>query len=341
MEIKNILSIKITDGSFIAEARRLTSFAAESIGFNETDIGKISIIVTELVSNLIKHTSTHCGEFFVRELIIREQKGIELLSVDKGPGITNIADCLRDGYSTAGSVGTGLGSVQRLSDIFDIYSQKNSGTVILSRLWVDKNQSLSNETYDISGFSIPKSGEEFNGDGWISSQTSNKLLLMVCDGLGHGDQAAIAAEEAKKEFLLSYPYPLDEIMENLNSRLKHTRGAAVSLVEVNSINNIVRYCGIGNITGMIFSPESSRSLISHNGTVGHEIRKIQVFEYPWKDDSLLILFSDGLTSRWNFDKYPGLFSKTLPVILSTIHRDNTRGTDDTTIIAARNRLRES
>lgn len=339
MEIKNVLSLKITDGSFIAEARRFTSYAAESMGFNEIDSGRVSIIVTELVSNLIKHTTAHSGEFYVRELVNGKQKGIEILAVDKGPGMLNVAECLRDGYSTAGSVGTGLGSIQRLSDDFDIYSLKDSGTVILSRIWLAKNHGITLKPYDISAFAMPLTGEVFNGDGWTSYQTPNKITIMLCDGLGHGEQAASASEQAIQEFMASKDYPLNELMNNIHSRLRTTRGAAISLAEIDSVRNIVSYCGIGNVTGLINYPDHVKNMISHNGIVGHEIRKIQVYEYPWNEDALLIMHSDGLTTRWNLDKYPGLFVKTLPIIVSTIFRDFNRGTDDATIVAVRRNIR--
>lgn len=337
MEVKNILTLNIIDHSQVAEARRLTSYAATTIGFGDQDIGRVSLIVTELTNNLIKHAKLG-GEFHLYRTSTAHYDAIEMLSIDKGPGMKNISECMRDGYSTAGSPGTGLGSINRMSDYFEIYSIPEQGTVILSRVIMNKKNGSSPKVYfDVSAILLPKPNQEVSGDKWYCYQNGTKAMIIVADGLGHGIEASTAALEAVKGFEVNKDLPLNQIMQTLNERMAHTRGAAVALCEINANTNSVQYCGVGNIAATLISPESFKNLVSFNGIVGHEIRKIQTMNYPWTDNSLLIMHSDGLLTRWNLEKYPGLFYKSLRVICAVLYRDFMRGNDDLLILGIRKR----
>lgn len=338
--MKRLFTQEINDISQIAEARRMTSYAVSSMGFNEQDIGKISIIVTELTNNLLKHT-LNGGEYHLYKISDQDTEGIEMITLDKGPGMRSVSECIRDGFSTAGSPGTGLGSINRLSDFFDIYSSIDSGTVVLSRLWLKKKKIRGSfNPFEVSAIIVPKKNEEACGDKWMCIQENNKTLVIAVDGLGHGTGASIAASEAVAGFEANKNFPITDIMQSLSLRMAHTRGAAVAIAEINLSLCTLQYCGIGNIAAAIINKEGSKSLISLNGIVGQEIRKIQSFNYPWTNDSLLIMSSDGLSTRWNLDKYPGLFFKSLTIICAVLYRDFSRGNDDLLVIALRQRCQQ-
>ncbi|MGE5353598.1 MAG: ATP-binding SpoIIE family protein phosphatase [Acidobacteriota bacterium] len=332
--MKTIFTLKITEQSGVAEARRLAAYASTAMGFSETDKGRISIIVTELCRNLIKHTRQG-GEFQLFRVKRGEHEALELLVLDKGPGIRNIAEAMRDGYSTAGSPGTGLGSVKRLSDFFDIYSVEGQGTVIVSRIWMQKHAALETQKYEISGINLPKPGEEVSGDKWSWRANQNGITIMVADGLGHGLEASDASNEAVKAFEDPKAGAVDKILQAIHQRLGHTRGAAVAVSELDARTKVVKYCGVGNISGVIVNPMGSRSMISHNGIVGHEARKVQVFDYPWVENSLMVMHSDGMSARWNLEKYPGLLMRSTTVVCGVLYRDYARGNDDFTVVAMR------
>ncbi|MGE5621237.1 MAG: ATP-binding SpoIIE family protein phosphatase [archaeon] len=331
--MKNIFTIKITEQSGVSEARRLSQYASTAMGFNETDKGRISIIVTELCRNLVKH-ALHGGEFHLYRLKRGEHEGLEMLAIDKGPGIRNVAEAMRDGFSTAGSPGTGMGSVKRLSDFFDIYSIEGQGTVILSRMWVNK-QFFEDQKFEISGINLPKPGQEVSGDKWAWRQEQDGITVMIADGLGHGIEASDAANEAVRAFEDTRSGGTDKIVQAMHQRLTHTRGAAVAVSGLDLRAKIVRYCGVGNISGSILSPAGSRSMISHNGIVGHEARRIQIFDYPWTEGSMMIMHSDGMSARWNMEKYPGLMIKSTSIICGVLYRDYARGNDDFTVVTMR------
>jgi hypothetical protein len=110
---------------------------------------------------------------------------------------------------------------------------------------------------------------------------------------------------------------------------------AVTLID--SRLRVARFCGVGNISGVILSPDEGQrtSLVSHNGTLGHTIRKVQEFVYPWSPDSLLIMHSDGLATHWNLDRYPGLAVQHPSLISGILYRDFSRKRDDVTVLVAR------
>ena len=93
--------------------------------------GKAAIVVTEMARNIFLHGKG--GEIVIRE-VPAASSSLELLALDRGPGMRNIAECLRDGFSTAGTAGTGFGAIKRLSDRFEVFSLPGRGTVVWVRL---------------------------------------------------------------------------------------------------------------------------------------------------------------------------------------------------------------
>jgi len=122
-------AIAITDRSSIGEARRISAQMAERARIEDAERGRVPLIVTELATNLLLHATG--GEILIRMLPAEAGPGVEIIALDRGPGITNIQRCMADGYSSGGTGGTGLGAVRRISTEFDIYSQPLVGTVVL------------------------------------------------------------------------------------------------------------------------------------------------------------------------------------------------------------------
>jgi anti-sigma regulatory factor (Ser/Thr protein kinase) len=329
----------ISEPSQVAEARRLSVAMARRLGFDATGLGKVALVVTEAATNLVKHT-TDGGELLVRALQCGRVGGIEVLALDKGPGIANVGEALRDGYSTTGSPGTGLGAISRLSTSFDIHSVSGVGTAVLARLWsAPLPRDLSPRGPEIGAVNAPHPGEEACGDGWAVVQRAGRSLILVADGLGHGIVAAEAAVEAGKTFQDRTSLAPAQMVAAIHAALRGTRGAAVAVAEVDVAQQSVRFAGVGNIAGVILSVDERRRLVSRNGTAGHEVRKIQEFTYPWPAGEsgrqpLLILHSDGLTSRWDLDRYPGLAQRRPSLIAGVIFRDFNRGRDDVTVVVA-------
>lgn len=289
-------------------------------------------MVTEIARNLIQHGQG--GILLLKSIEHNSAIGIEVLSLDKGRGMVDIDECLQDGFSTAGTLGNGLGAIRRLSGLFEIYSIPNEGTVLLAHLWSDSTPHPPEKTLEIGVICLPKRGEDVSGDAWAYQVDGCRSLLLVADGLGHGPAAATAAAKAVRIFQEQYRSP-GEIVQAAHAALRSTRGAALAIAEIDFEQQFVRFAGIGNIAASIFSLTDRYHLVSHNGIVGHEIRKIQEFSYPWSANGLLIMHSDGLDTKWHLNRYPGLSQKHPSLIAGVLYRDFNRERDDVTVLVAK------
>jgi anti-sigma regulatory factor (Ser/Thr protein kinase) len=339
--MRNQLLFPVTETSQVGEARRKTSELAKGMGFDDAEVEKVAIVVTELATNLVKHAGG--GSLLVRVINQngqngqRESQGIELIALDKGRGMTNVAECLRDGYSTVGSQGQGLGAINRLATFSDIYSQPGAGTVQLTQLWGRQGVSAPTGTqFEVSGICLPKHGEIVSGDAWGVIQHPDRCLMMVADGLGHGSDAAAASSEAIKVLESNSSLEPARLLEFVHFALRPTRGAAVAVAEITA-GRQVKFAGIGNISGSVITAGNVRHMVSHNGIAGHEARKFQEFTYPWSKGSLLVLHSDGLNTRWRLEAYPGLTVRAPGLIAGILYRDFERKTDDVTAVVVKER----
>jgi anti-sigma regulatory factor (Ser/Thr protein kinase) len=334
VEVSPGYTLAVADSSGAAEARRRASSIATRLGFDETTAGRVAIVVSEAATNLVKHGRG--GEILLRPLSAGAVSGLEIIALDRGPGIARLGDALRDGFSTAGSPGTGLGAIARLSAAFDIHSAGGAGTALLARLWAHPVPAAPPSGLDVAGISVARAGEEECGDAWaVSEHRGGGGAVLVADGLGHGVQAAEAAREAVRLFRASPGLAPAAVMERLHAGLRATRGAAAAVADLDLSRGVIRYSGIGNISAVIVHDGATRSLVSHNGIVGHEARRIQEFAAPFPEGALLVLHSDGLATQWRLDAYPGLAGRHPGVVAGVLYRDFKRGRDDVTVVVAR------
>jgi anti-sigma regulatory factor (Ser/Thr protein kinase) len=331
MEV-NAVAIEVTESSQVASARRAAVAAANAAGLDETEAGRAAIIATELATNLIKHGGG--GELVIQRFRDESGSGFQCIALDKGRGMADLNACLRDGYSTTGSAGSGLGAVQRLSDAFDVFSRPGNGTAVLSRLLPGHQPAAPRKPPSWGGVCLPVKGEQECGDSWAIKQYGNTITILVADGLGHGPIAAEAAGAAVASFELNHQRPVEDIMNRLHDALRSTRGAAVAIARIDLAGKFVDYVGVGNIAGTLISGGTVRKMVSHNGTAGHVARKIQKFRYEYTGTPLVLMHSDGLQTSWGLDKYPGLMTRHPALMSAVLYRDFARGRDDVTVVAA-------
>jgi hypothetical protein len=248
--------------------------------------------------------------------------------------MASVSHCLRDGYSSRGTAGCGLGAIARLSQLFEVYSIPGGGTVLLSQLLAKTvpDTTARAKKMECGVINRPKPGQDVCGDSWAVDHLPGRSMFFLADGLGHGLEAATASQDGVRAFHKHKTGRPKEIIEAVHAALHGTRGAAAAVVEIDFSTQEVCFAGIGNIAGTVFSAESSHSMVSHNGIVGHQIRKIQEFIYPWTAESLLILHSDGLSSRWQLEHYSGLTVRHPGLIAGVLYRDFQRDNDDATVL---------
>ena len=330
---RQVVSVAISDASGVSEARRHAAALTRTAGFGATEAGRAAIVVTEAASNLLKHGSG--GEILLQAVSHESVGGLEILALDRGRGIPSVPDALRDGYSTAGSPGTGLGAMKRQADDCDIYSLPGQGTVVLARVWAGPVPRSAAERLRVGSAWAPRPGEEVSGDGWMVTRRNGRVLILVVDGLGHGPVAAEARAEAVRIFGATRTEGPVPAIEAIHAGLRATRGAAVAVSEIDLERGCLRYCGLGNIAAVILSDGQARHLVSHNGTAGHAARKIDEFTYPWPAGATLVQHTDGLTSHWSLEAYPGLIARHPSLLAGVLYRDFKRGRDDVAVVVAR------
>lgn len=323
--MRQFLKYNVEDSSISGEIRRNLASWAQELQFDEVKIGAISIVVNELTTNILKHATR--GEIICTIC----DNSISILAIDKGPGISDIVNALRDGYSTHGTAGNGLGAIKRLSTEFDLFSMPGKGTVVMSQFYKTNHDP---DKFSLWGFSLPIAGEQVSGDGW-DDKSEEIHKAVISDGLGHGLQAHTATRVAIDTFKDSSNInPLADI-NLLHLALRSTRGAAVSVAYIDTKRRVVDYCGLGNIVGNIITNNVVKRLISYNGTAGVQLRKVQSLTYPFEKGSIIVFHSDGLSSQWNLSDYPGLQIKHPLVIAGILYRDYSRHTDDVTVVVGK------
>ena len=314
---------RISDRSAIGAARRDSQRLASGARLDETAQGRVGVVVTELATNLLRHGGG--GEILMQEIPGPAGSSLEVIAIDRGPGMSDVRKCLRDGYSSGAGPGIGLGAVKRMSTEFDIASVPARGTVVMARVGGHPGRPF-------GAVCVPREGETECGDTWqLASDEQQQSALIVIDGLGHGPSAAEAARAAAAAFACNpFGQPRAQL-ERVHQALAGTRGAAVACAAW-SAARAVSYAGIGNIAGRLAGSNGSRGLVSHNGTLGFQLQRVQQFEYPAGNGALLIMHSDGLSARWDLDEHTDLRHHHPAVIAATLYRDHARGRDDATVV---------
>ncbi|WP_160107168.1 ATP-binding protein [Pseudomonas izuensis] len=315
----------VEDISQVGHARRTAQQLAEKCGFDSNDAGRVALVATELASNILKHANR--GELHLRALPRATGIGIEILAIDRAQGF-DLQACLTDGFSTGGTQGIGLGAVSRQAEVFDVYADSR-GAVLLTRLY-PRQDKAPDRRIGISQHSLHN--DPACGDVWHLAFDGPRISALVIDGLGHGEDAERAARAGEKAFAqLPFASPL-VALEDIHLAMTATRGGALAIAQFDGGSDTLTFVGIGNIGACLVAADKSRGLASHPGIVGGQYRRAQPFDYAQVNGQLLIMYSDGLQSRWNLQDYPGLVHRHPAVIAAILHRDFCRGRDDVTVL---------
>jgi anti-sigma regulatory factor (Ser/Thr protein kinase) len=301
--------LRVEDPSAAAACRGAALTLADRLEFPESRINQLALAVTEAASNLCKHAAQ--GSMLLRISRGDGGPGIEMVTIDAGPGFRDADAALRDGHSTSGTLGIGLGAIRRLADFCDLYSVPGHGTALVARFWPAPHPGA----VPYAGLVRPITGETGCGDVFGAVEAEGQLTGVLCDGLGHGPLAASAAMEAVAAALED---PLGEpatLVERAHRRMAHTRGGALAVVQV--AGQVVRFAGLGNITGAIVANGTRKGMLSVPGIAGHQARTIRQFEYGAPAGAAIVLHSDGLSGRWEAAALPGLNARD-PLVIAAV-----------------------
>lgn len=318
------------DPSRVGEARRHAAQAVADMGWGEVDAGRLALVVTELGTNLQRHAQN--GRLLLAAL---PQSGeFEVICIDEGPGIPDLALAMQDGHSSSSTPGTGLGAVRRLANHFDIHSEVPHGTVSVARLragpLVDTTPGL-----HVGAIRLPAPHETVCGDDWALATRGTQTTVLMADGLGHGPEAAKASQAATNAFAEAPHGDLRETVQAVHRALQTTRGAAVCALRVDTGSDTVSYSGAGNIVGRVLSGVFDKSVITQHGTAGMQIRKPDITSLALPAHALVVLHSDGIETRWTVERIRPLLQRDPTLVAAVLLRDHTRHRDDATVVVIR------
>jgi len=324
--------LPIEDISQVGHARRTAQKLAEQAGFDEADCGRVALVTTELASNILKHAQS--GQLHVRVLpgdvsgdAASAVPGVEIIAIDRGKGF-DVQNCMADGFSSRGTQGIGLGSILRQAQVFDVHSDAR-GSALLARFFPRKSV-VKDLRLGITQQSLHD--EPACGDVWEVAVKGQQVAIMMIDGLGHGPEAEEAGMAGARAFIRNPFADPGVLLEDLHFDMRGSRGGAAALALFDGASGKLRFIGIGNIGATLIGDDKTRGIPSHPGIVGLQYRKIPPIDYADCTGQLLIMFSDGLQSRWNLRDYPGLMYRHPAIIAAVLHRDYCRGRDDVTVL---------
>jgi anti-sigma regulatory factor (Ser/Thr protein kinase) len=333
----NLSSSEITEISHpsdVGAARRTSKALAEHIGFEPEACEEIALATMELATNLIKHAKA--GTLTLTPLVDGARVGLEIQSLDNGPGISDVDQALTDRFSTAGTRGTGLGAVNRLMDELEITSQRGHGTRMVCRKWV-RHYAVGNHPcpYAVGVATRSRIGTEENGDTFVVKMWSESILVGVIDGLGHGHFAHRAAQAARQYVESHYDQPLDQIFRGVGRACRATRGVVMALARFDWMLDRLVFASLGNIEVRVFPHSEPFHFIIRRGVIGLNAPAVVVTEHPWPIGDMLVLHSDGLRTHWSWRDFPDVLNKPAPALAQEFLGMLAKEEDDATVIVVR------
>ena len=336
LTMKNLSSkiVPIVHGSDVGVARRAARHLATTMGFSPIASEEIVLAVSELGTNLVKYT--HGGELTITPLSANGRVGIAIEAVDQGLGITNLDLALTDGFSTSGSLGDGLGAVNRFMDEFDVKTSPGYGTRILCRKWIREHTPPTGLCpLDIGVATRPCLSETINGDAFVVKSWGQCVLVGIIDGLGHGQYAHHAAQTAREYVEMHFDLPLVQLFSGVDRSCRGTRGVVMALVRFEYERACIISASVGNIDARVYPSSRTNYFEVRRGIIGLNAPKPIVKENAWPIENILVLYSDGLRTHWSWDDFPEFLKHSASENALTMLRTQARDDDDATIVVVR------
>jgi anti-sigma regulatory factor (Ser/Thr protein kinase) len=337
-DAEDVAWLTLDDVSAAGAARRASEQLADRLGFRPARGAEVGLAVTEIAANVHRHAGG--GMLLLRAIRDGHRGGIEVVAMDLGPGMRDVTAARRDGFSTSGTLGIGLGAVSRLATHLDISSRPGRGTVLVARFHDDRlSGEASTQSGGVAGLTRALAGEAVCGDSYAVRADRDRCVLILCDGSGHGPLAAAAARDAVRKFNEVAGETVESILGHMHRTLLGTRGCAVAVAELDLSARRIRYGGIGNIAGAIVAAgqrsAEKRSMVSIGGVAGYRDPTVRVFDYALPIGSVVVMHSDGVRARWAGADLDGLLHHGPLVIAATVLRDAGTRHDDACVLVAK------
>ena len=317
-----------------ALAQQTARQIACGLGFEEQASEEIVLVVAELASNLVKHAGR--GTLTLRPLNQGEKIGIEVETEDHGPGMSDVEEAFKDGYSTGGGLGYGLGTVNRLMDELEVSSTAALGTRILCRRWLRaKADKAIFHGWQVGVATRPRHFAAANGDAFVIHEWNGQLIAGVIDGLGHGEPAQEAALAAQSYVRSHYDSEFDRLFCGVSRACRGTRGVVMALARFESPTTMT-LANLGNIEMRPWTGAERLQIIVQRGFLGVRENHVRVQQHRWDPSWMLVLHSDGLRTHWQWADFPGLEREPPQAVANKLLGILAKKDDDATILAVKN-----
>jgi anti-sigma regulatory factor (Ser/Thr protein kinase)/serine/threonine protein phosphatase PrpC len=329
------VTVPVQATSDVRRARDAAFGLARELAFTERVREEIALVVTELATNLLRHAKH--GVITVSATESGPRRGILIQSDDEGPGIADIERAMTDGYSTAGGLGMGLGSVNRLMDDVEIGPRERGGLHVACHRWLRPQEAVVFERRLAVGVaSRPRRLSEENGDSFLMKQWEGSALVGVIDGLGHGPFAHRASQTARHYVETHYDQPLQTLFRGAGRACRATRGVVMALAHFDFALRKIRIANIGNVEVRLVNDSENINPILRRGIVGLNAPEAVVSEFPWGPKSFLIMHSDGISTRWKWSDFEATAKDGLNHVAQRFLQALAKPEDDATVLVAGN-----
>lgn len=320
--------VPVGDESHIHGAVAMADAAAARAGLTPPERASCVLIAAELATNLSRYARD--GRMVLTATDPGPCSWVQLVTLDSGPGIPDVEAAMADGYSTASSLGGGLGACRRAAGAFDLYAAPGTGTVVIARVGAGSrlDQPLAARA---GGIMSARPGEQESGDGWCAWWGEAGLTVTIVDGLGHGPEAAEARNAGLRSAAGEVCAEPAALLTGMNRRLSGGRGAVAAAARLD--HGKLAFCGVGNIAARLGSTGRPHGLVSSMGTLGvaQPIRPLDTM-LPWGAGSAFIAHTDGIRPGWDLSRYPGATAHDPAIMAALIWRDAVTFTDDSAVI---------
>jgi serine/threonine-protein kinase RsbT len=263
----------------------------KEIGFNQLETNMVQYSLSELITNVIKYAQTGV----IHLLPMGNLRGLRVLVKDSGPGIDNIPEAMKDGFSTMnGSLGIGLGGASRAMDRFQICSNAGQGTEVIMEKWLP----IDRDKIDYAVLSMPKQANAHNGDAYLMKEYhGDSVFIGIIDGLGDGLAAYQKSQFLLKEMEQIYLEDLDMVLNKMRSNLSGQLSDLVSSFAFVQMNkDTIKYLIFGN--AMVKMKQADKTITELSGAVLNGHRKspdILKGEIANQSGSILMICTNGLS----------------------------------------------
>lgn len=323
----------------VTAARRKARLLASATGFAEAAAEQIALVVSELGSNLHKHAGG--GILSVQAVAQDGRRGIRIEARDRGPGIAQPEQAMVDGYSTAGTLGDGLGAVNRLVDALEIASDGSSGTHVVACKWLWEAAPAPAGTpenpYDCGAASRAHPEMTVNGDAFFIKHWPGHSLVAVIDGVGHGQFAHRAARASYAYLENHYRLPVDELFTGVARACLGSRGAVMAIAALDWHSRNIAFASVGNIETRLFNASRDKLFPVRRGIVGMQMPKPRVSTEQWERGGVLVMQSDGISTRWPLTELNAMLHLPASAIARRILNRHGKEQDDATVAVIKDR----